>query len=55
MGYPAMTPQGRARKRRREGAGKPCGFATSFSPGKMLKRRLEKSFIVRLFTYNKYG
>ena len=24
MGYPAMTPQGRARKRRRKGAGKPC-------------------------------
>ena len=24
MGYPAMTPQGRAGKRRREGAGKPC-------------------------------
>ena len=25
MGYPAMTPQGRAGKRRREGTGKPCG------------------------------
>ena len=24
MGYPAMTPQGRAGKRRRKGAGKPC-------------------------------
>ena len=24
MGYSAMTPQGRARKRRRKGAGKPC-------------------------------
>jgi len=55
MGYTAMTLRRRAGKRRRKGAGKPCGFATSFSPGKMLKRRLEKSFIVRLFTYNKYG
>ena len=25
MGYPAMTPQGRAGKRRRKEAGKPCG------------------------------
>ena len=25
MGYPAMTPQGRAWKRRREGAGNLCG------------------------------
>ena len=25
MGYTAMTPQGRAGKRRRKGAGKPCG------------------------------
>jgi len=24
MGYPAMTPQGRAGKRRRKGAGNPC-------------------------------
>ena len=44
---------GRAGKRRRKGAGNPCSFAASFSPGKILKRRLEKSFIVRLFTYNK--
>ena len=25
MGYPAMTPQGRAGKRRWKGAGNPCG------------------------------
>ena len=28
-------------------------FAAAFSHAKLLKRRLEKSFIVRLFTYNK--
>jgi len=53
MEYPAMTLTGRAGKRRWKGAGTPCSFATSLSPGKILKRRLEKSFIVRLFTYNK--
>ena len=36
-----------------QNGGKSSSFAASFSPGKMLKRRLEKSFIVRLFTYNK--
>ena len=36
-----------------QNGGRSSSFAASFSPGKMLKRRLEKSFIIRLFTYNK--
>ena len=36
-----------------QNGGRSSSFAASFSPGKMLKRRLEKSFMVRLFTYNK--
>ena len=36
-----------------QNGGRSSSFAASFFPGKMLKRRLEKSFIVRLFTYNK--
>ena len=36
-----------------QNGGRSSSSAAALSPGKILKRRLEKSFIVRLFTYNK--
>ena len=36
-----------------QNGGRSSSFAAAFSHAKLLKRRLEKSFIVRLFTYNK--
>ena len=36
-----------------QNGGRSSSFAAAFSTAKLLKRRLEKSFIVRLFTYNK--
>ena len=36
-----------------QNGGRSSSFAAAFSHAKLLKRRLEKSFIVRLFTYNR--
>ena len=38
-----------------QNGGRSSSSAAAFFHAKLLKRRLEKSFIVRLFTYNKWG